>query len=98
MRHFVLNLVLVNINFKTNSEIWLVQENIDDAKSIAENEVKQVLHPIGIFGGAEFKLGQKLIVGVEPNIRFAPINMQLYDEVTEAKSLIETGVNLRLRF
>jgi len=87
-----------NIDLETKSEVWIRHEQIDDVQSITENEVEQFVFPIGIFAGVDFNITKNLVVGIEPNLRYNPHKINFATEFSEVKSLIESGVSLRLRF
>ncbi|MCB9352918.1 MAG: hypothetical protein H6573_36350 [Lewinellaceae bacterium] len=74
-----------------------MHEQIDDENlTQAENEVDESIYTIGIFGGVEMQLSDKMILGIEPNFRFTPNNFNLYLYNSEA-STFETGITLRIR-
>lgn len=68
----------------------------DEELNQAKNEVDKSIFTIGIFGGMEIKLNEKMVLGIEPNVRFTPNNFKLYLYESEA-STIETGITLRIR-
>ena len=60
-------------------------------------EINQVLFTSNIFVGTEVELSDKLILGVEPNVKFNINEFRLYFGDVEIKSRPEVGITLRLR-
>jgi len=62
-----------------------------------DDNIDSSIYSIVLFGGIEFNLGEKIILGIEPNFRFAP-NRFTFDRINpKAKTRYETGFTLRLR-
>ncbi|MCB9346413.1 MAG: outer membrane beta-barrel protein [Lewinellaceae bacterium] len=88
---------VINVNSDSKTEAKVLHEQIDDENlTQAENEVDESIYTIGIFGGVEMQLSDKMILGIEPNFRFTPNNFNLYLYNSEA-STFETGITLRIR-
>lgn len=88
---------LININLETKTKAIILHEQIaDEELSQAENEVDESIFTIGIFGGMEIKISEKMVLGIEPNLRFTPNNFTLYFYDSEANTF-ETGITLRIR-
>jgi outer membrane protein with beta-barrel domain len=89
---------LVNVSLETKTKAKILLEQIDDEDlTEAENEVEESFYSLGMFGGMEIKLSDKLILGIEPNIRFTPNRFTLYLYESGARTAIETGITIRFR-
>jgi hypothetical protein len=88
---------VINVNLDTRTKAKILHEQLDDEElKQAENEVNESIFTIGIFGGMELKLSEKMVLGIEPNLRFTPNKFKLYLYGSEG-STVETGVTLRIR-
>ncbi len=88
---------VINVPVDTKTETWVLHEQMDDrVLTQAENIVDESVYTIGIFGGIEIKINEKMVLGIEPNVRFTPNNftLVLYDSKA---STFETGITLRIR-
>lgn len=89
---------IINLNLETTTKAKILHEQIDDENlTQAENEVDESIYSIGIFGGVELQLNDKIILGIEPNLRFTPNKFTLYLYESEARTAIETGITVRIR-
>ena len=88
---------VINVNLDTKTKAKILHEQIDDEElTQAENEVEESIFTIGVFGGMEINISERLVLGIEPNLRFTPNNFTLYLYDSEA-STFETGITLRIR-
>jgi hypothetical protein len=88
---------VINVNVDTRTKAKILHEQIDDEElTQAENKVDESVYSIGIFGGMEMKISEKMVLGIEPNLRFTPNNFTLYLYDSKANT-IETGITLRIR-
>jgi hypothetical protein len=89
---------LRNMHLDTKSKAKIFHEKIDDEKAMqVENEVEESFYSLTIFGGMEWELSKKIILGIEPNIRFTPNKFTLYLYESEARTALETGITVRIR-
>lgn len=87
-----------NIALNTKTKAKVIHEQMDDEElKEAENQANQALISVGVFGGMEIELTDKLILGIEPNIRYAPNMFTLYLFDSEAETVLEAGLTLRIR-
>ena len=88
---------VINVNLGTKTKAKILHEQIDDEElTQAENGVDESIFTMGIFGGMEMKLSEKMVLGIEPNLRFTPNNFTLYLYNSKA-STFETGITFRVR-
>lgn len=88
---------IMNLNLDTKTEAKTLHELVDDEDlPQAKNEVKSSTYTIGAFGGIEVPLSAKLLLGIEPNLKFNPKKITLFLYESEA-SIIEPGITLRIR-
>lgn len=87
-----------NLNTGTKTKAKILHDKIDDEElTSVSNEVDASIFSIGIFGGVDMQLSDRLVLGIEPNFRFTPNKFILFIYRSEAKSTMETGITLRLR-
>jgi hypothetical protein len=88
----------VSLHMDTGSEARIESgSGPDEDLTKVENDVKEPAYAVGLFGGLEFGLGERLILGIEPNVRFTPNEFTLYPFDSEAMTAVESGLTLRLR-
>lgn len=88
----------VNVTLDTKTKTKILHEQIDDEElTQAENEIEVSIYSLGLFGGIEMQLGDKMVLGIEPNIRFTPNKFTLYLFNSDARTTIETGLTIRIR-
>ncbi len=88
---------ILNVNLGTKTKAKILHEQMDDEElTQVENEVDESIFTIGMFAGLEIKLGEKMVLGIEPNLRFTPNNFKLYFFDSDASAIV-TGITLRVR-
>lgn len=89
---------ILNVNVDTRTKAKAFISQIEEVElTEAENVVSESIYSLGVFGGIEIQLSNKLILGIEPNIRFTPDKFTLHLYNSEARNTIETGITLRIR-
>ncbi len=88
---------LANINVNTKSKATVFYGNSEnDELTDVENQVDESPFSIGVFAGIEFGISDKLIMGIEPNVRITPNKFTLYLYDSTAKTTLETGLTMRI--
>lgn len=88
---------ILNIALDTKTNAKVIYETVEDERvSKATNGIPGTFFTMGAFAGVEIKLTEKMLLGIEPNIRITPTYITLYNFDSQAKTM-ETGITLRLR-
>ncbi|MEP7197916.1 MAG: outer membrane beta-barrel protein [Saprospiraceae bacterium] len=89
---------ILNIELDTKTKAKFLHEKINDQElTHAKNIVDESFYSLGIFVGMEIQMSKKVILGIEPYVRFTPNKFTLYYYNSDAKTLIENGITLRFR-
>jgi len=89
---------MVNINLDTKSTAIALHQTIENQPlEEVNNQVEPSIYSIGLFGGIEINLSKKVIVGLEPNLRFTLNNFTLFLFESESTTTFESGLTLRIR-
>jgi len=84
----------LHLDDKTKSQIIRDQDTPSSFEShTIENEIDQSRYSIGIFGGIEIRVNDKMILGIEPNVRLGS-NFLLSTFSNPRR--IESGITLRI--
>lgn len=89
---------LIAINVYTDEENITYYGNGDiDRSTRSTYDTDASLFSAGLFTGVEMGLGDKLLLGLEPNIRYTPNTFTFRPLGSRAKTELEAGFTLRVR-
>lgn len=89
---------IINFNVSKSSEALLIDESTNESQKInAVNQIDESFYSIGVFGGFDTKVGNKIFMGLELNLRYTPNRFVLDIYESNAKTLLETGITLKIR-
>lgn len=91
---------LININLKNKSKVKALHRQLENEDlSMIENQVDASLFSLGLFAGVELEISDKLILGIEPYLRYTPNKFIFYVNIFDSKvdTALETGLTIRLR-
>lgn len=88
----------LNLMLDTSFAGKLISDTGEDSElEMLPIEVEESIFSLGMFTGVEFGIGDKLMMGIEPNVRIAPNKFTLYLFESKAKTMLETGLTIRGR-
>ena len=79
---------LINVNLENRIEVQGLGNS-----SETNNEIHKLSSSIGLIGGLEIQVSDKIIVGIEPNFRYGSI----FTSPSSKSRMIESGLTLRIR-
>jgi hypothetical protein len=89
---------LIAIHVDTGEENTIYYGNGDIQRLASTTyEIDASLFSAGLFTGMEMGFGSKLVLGVEPNIRYTPNTFTFHPLGSRAKTAFEAGLTLRIR-
>lgn len=87
---------IFHVNLDTDDEVTIFYGTGENELVMnPESSIDESIFSLGIFGGIETLLNEKLILGIEPNFRFTPHSFELYFFDSDAFAL-ETGITFRI--
>jgi len=88
--------IIMNTNLNIESNAIIVHEQADNESLAPSDEIEAAMVSGGLFTAMEFKVKDKYILGIEPNIRFTPNSFIMRTYNSEARTAIEAGLTIRM--